>query len=61
MNGMFCIYIHIHIVEVDKTNKEFPAVYGDRTVEILYGEKLISADFPFVTKKGFYCFDNLFV
>ena len=49
MNCMFCIYIHI--VEVDKANKEFPAVYGDSTVEISYVEKLISADFPFVTKK----------
>ena len=55
---MFCIYIHI--VEVDKANKEFPAVYRDSKVEISYVEKLISADFPFVTK-DFYCFDNLFV
>ena len=57
---MFCIYMYI--VEVDKANKEFPAVYGDSTVEISYVEKLISADFPFVTKKkDFYCIDNLFV
>jgi len=54
---MFCIYIHI--VEVDKVNKEFPAVYRDSTVEISYVEKLISTDFPFVTK-DFYCFDNLY-